>query len=135
MRLVIATMLLCLNTCATAPAVARDNGQWEDSDPAIGAWFARQHQPDNPRVSCCGEADAYEADRVQVRDGKFFAVITDERDDAKLRRPHIDVGTLIEIPPPKFKDPRADPNPTGHGIVFIGSSGQVFCYFNPDGQG
>jgi hypothetical protein len=31
--------------------------------------------------SCCGEADAYWADEIHVRDGKTFATITDDRPD------------------------------------------------------
>lgn len=130
MRAFLAALMLCLAT----PALGRDNGQWDGTDPAIGAWFARQRQPDDRRISCCGEADAYYADRIEIRDGKFFAVITDDREDAPLQRPHRDIGSVVEIPAHKFNDPRSDPNLTGHGIVFVGSSGQAFCYFNMPGE-
>ena len=49
---------------------ARDLGQWEAVDPAIRKWYQALMQPDVPNVSCCGEADAYWADGVHVRDGK-----------------------------------------------------------------
>ncbi|MGZ3312446.1 MAG: hypothetical protein ACXU8R_28415, partial [Xanthobacteraceae bacterium] len=62
-------MVVCVTTTAAlivlehfAPdASARDNGQWEGSPPHVRRWFQGLKQPDNPRVSCCGEADAYEA--------------------------------------------------------------------------
>lgn len=114
-----------------ATAHARDVGQWETSDPAVREWYQALMQPDVPSASCCGEADAYWADEVHVRDGKTFATITDDRDDAPLGRPHIDVGTVIEIPPHKLKWDRA--NPTGHGVVFMSRSRFVFCYVQPGG--
>jgi hypothetical protein len=43
------------------PATARDNGQWGDSPAALRLCFQSLMQPDNPTVSCCGEADAFEA--------------------------------------------------------------------------
>ena len=55
-------------------------------------------QPDVPNASCCGEADAYWADEVHVKDGKTYAVITDDRPDEPRGRPHVDIGTEIEIP-------------------------------------
>ena len=88
-------------------------------------------QPDNPVASCCGEADAYWADEVHVRDGKTFAVITDDRDDAPLRRPHIAPGTEIEIPSHKLKWDRG--NPTGHNLLFVTPTGYVFCFVQGSG--
>jgi len=52
-------------------------------------------------ASCCGEADAYWADEIHVRDGKTYATITDDRPDEARGRPHIDVGTEIENPEPQ----------------------------------
>jgi hypothetical protein len=112
-------------------AGARDLGQWKDSDPAIRDWYQSLMQPDAPSTSCCGEADAYWADEIHVRDGRVFATITDDRDDATLHRPHVDIGTEIEIPDHKLKWDRA--NPTGHGIVFMSRSRFVFCYVQPGG--
>lgn len=66
----------------TQPVVGRNLGQWEAADPALRAWYEGLMQPDVPRASCCGEADAYFADEVHVRDGKTFVVITDTRPDA-----------------------------------------------------
>jgi hypothetical protein len=40
-------------------------------------------------------------------------------------------GTRIDVPNQKMKRDRG--NPTGHGITFIGSSDQVYCYVAPGG--
>ncbi len=77
------------------------------------------------------EADAYWADEVHVRDGKTYAKITDDRPDEPRGRPHVEIGTEIEIPNHKLKWDRA--NPTGHGIVFLSRNGYVFCYVQPGG--
>lgn len=109
------------------PARAWDGPQ---SDPAIGAWYRSLMQPDNPHISCCGEADAYWADQVVVEGDKVFAIVTDTRDDGPLGRPHIALGTRIEIPKWKYKFDRG--NPTGHNILFVGASG-VYCFVQGSG--
>lgn len=135
MKRLAALILLCAASCGH-PAFAKDGPQWAQlNDPETSAWFERQKMPDSPRQSCCGEADAYYADSVEVRDGKFFAIVTDERDDAPLDRPHVPIGTRVEIPSHKFNDPRNDLNPTLHGIVFLNVLGEPLCYFNPPGDG
>src|SRR6267142_4979301 len=55
-------------------------------------WYQSLMQPDVPTSSCCGEADAYWADEIHVRNGKTYARITDDRPDEPRHRPHIDVG-------------------------------------------
>lgn len=112
-------------------ASARDLGQWTNQDPAIHEWYEHLMQPDNPAVSCCGEADAYWADDFHVRNGKTVATVTDDRDDVPLRRPHIDVGTQIEVPDNKLKYDQG--NPTHHGVIFMSKSGWVYCYVLPGG--
>jgi hypothetical protein len=114
-----------------AVANAHDDNHGGVSDPAIQQWYRSLMQPDNPTSSCCGEADAYWADEFHVRDGKTYATITDDRDDAPLGRPHIENGTEVEIPNHKLKWDRA--NPTGHGVVFLSRQGFVFCYVQPGG--
>ncbi len=123
-----------------ALAYARDLGQWENSDPKIKAWFQSLRQPTDPGASCCGESDAYYADSFEVNtDGDYVAIITDERDDAPLRRPHIDVGTKIVVPKERIKFDQG--NPTGHGIIFVAAirqdnkviGGIVYCYLPPGG--
>jgi hypothetical protein len=112
-------------------ARAHDLGQWENSDPTIREWYQSLMRPDAPSASCCGEADAYWADEVHVRGGKTFAVITDDRDDAPRGRPHVAVGTEIEIPDHKLKWDRS--NPTGHAIVFLSRGGFVYCFVQGSG--
>ena len=113
-------------------APARDLGQWEGVDPLIRQWFNGLRQPDNPTLSCCGEADGYWADSYEVKGDQYVAIITDTRDDTKLGpRQHIEAGTRVAVPNSKIK--WGSGNPTGHGIIFIGLGGDVFCYLPPGG--
>lgn len=122
---------LWLLLASVIPSKARDLGQWENTDPEVREWYRGLMQPDNPAASCCGEADAYWADEVHVKDGKTFATITDDRDDAPLMRPHVDIGTQIEIPDYKLKWDRG--NPSGHSIVFMSRGGNVYCFVQNSG--
>ena len=61
----------------------------------------------------------------------LFAPITDDRPDEPRGRPHVAIGTEIEIPNNKLKWDKS--NPTGHGIVFLSRGGYVFCYVQPGG--
>lgn len=124
-RIVLASLLL------SAPAVARDYGQWESQPTYVRQWFQKLMQPDNPHMSCCGEADAYWADSFEVSGDQYVAIITDERPDAPLGRPHREVGEKIVVPNHKIKWDEG--NPTGHGVIFIGGGGLVYCYIAPGG--
>ena len=90
----------------------------------IRQWFQKLMQPDNPVVSCCGEADAFEADTFEVQGDHYVAIITDGKGT-------IPNGTRIPVPNRKMKWDEG--NPSGHGIIFIGSTGQVYCYVTPGG--
>jgi hypothetical protein len=107
-----------------ASAAARDNGQWGDSATNIRQWFQSLMQPDNPVVSCCGEADAFEADTFEVEGDHYIAVITNGKGV-------IPNGTRVRVPNGKLKWDAG--NPTGHGIIFIGTNGQIYCYVAPGG--
>jgi hypothetical protein len=109
---------------AGSNALARNNGQWENSPPHIRRWFQELMQPDNPASSCCGEADAYEADLFEIDEDRYVAIITDGKGV-------IPNGTKIPVPNQKLKWDAG--NPTGHGIIFIGINGQVYCYIAPGG--
>lgn len=117
------TILLALST----PAFAHDH------DPVIDHWLSTLMQPDNPRMPCCGVSDAYWADVINVRaDGRVFATITDDRDDADLNgRHHVDIGTQVEIPPEKLKHDAG--NPTGHAIVFLNINNVALCFVQGTG--
>jgi hypothetical protein len=110
---------------------ARDQGQWAAADPSVGLWYKSLMMPDNPTISCCGAADAYYADVFETDGDRYVAIITDTRDDAPLRRHHVEVGTRILVPNTKLKVDSG--NPTGHGVIFLSSSDTVFCYVAPGG--
>jgi hypothetical protein len=122
---------LALLLAMTGTTLAHDSGQWDNGDQVIRDWYQGLMQPDVPNASCCGEADAYWADEIHVRDGRTFATITDDRPDAPRRRPHIDAGTEFEIPNNKLKWDKS--NPTGHGIIFLSRQGYVYCFVQPGG--
>ena len=130
---IIAVFAVPVLICSLAiMAFARDSGQWAQQDPMIAGWFATLKQPDNPTASCCGEADAYWADQVETdSDDHTIAVITDDRDDAPLNRPHVPIGTRIIVPPNKIKWDRG--NPTGHIVIFLSWNRDVYCYVQNGG--
>ena|SRR5436190_14480539 len=114
-----------------APSLARDNGQWGDQASHVRQWFQSLMQSDNPRYSCCGEADAYIADSFEVDGDHYVAIITDGSGDPRHGKPPIPNGTKISVPNHKMKWDEG--NPTGHGIIFIGNGKDVFCYIAPGG--
>lgn len=120
----VTALFLCL-----CPAQGKDNGQWEATDATVRAWYRELMQPDNPMVSCCGEADAYHADLFEVSGDKYVAIITDDREISG--RPTIATGTKIVVPNHKLKFDRG--NPTGHGVIFVSSTLDVYCYVVPSG--
>jgi hypothetical protein len=108
-----------------ASAAARDNGRWSDSPAQIRQWFQSLMQPDNPSMSCCGEADAFEADTFEVEGDHYVAVITDGKGVVAN-------GTRIPVPNRKMKWDAG--NPTGHGIVFLQvGTLNAYCYVAPGG--
>jgi hypothetical protein len=123
--LTIGTIVLLSIALLSAPGHARDDGQWSSQPGYIRQWFQSLMQPDNPYISCCGEADAFESDTfTQNADGQYVAIVTDGKGV-------IPNGTRVVIPDAKIKWDKG--NPTGHGIVFIGNQGQVYCYVTPGG--
>lgn len=94
-------------------ALARDGGQWSDQPAAVRKWFQGLMQPDNPAQSCCGEADAYEADLYEQEGDHYVAIITDG---------HGDIANGTRIPVPNFKMKWDQGNPTGHGVIFLSTS-------------
>lgn len=123
--------LVFLVTALVGHAQARDLGQWEGGDPVVKEWYQSLMMPDNPTVSCCGEADAYWCDGLHVRDGKTFCTITDDRPNEPMRRTPVPMGTEIEIPDRKLTWKYG--NPTGHAIVFLSSGGAVYCFVQNGG--
>jgi hypothetical protein len=118
-------LILVLVMAAGVVAVkARDAGQWADVPENVRQWFESLKQPDHPRLSCCGEADAFEADSFEAEGDHYVAIITNGK--GVIRD-----GTRIPVPNQKMKWDAG--NPTGHGIIFIGTQRQVYCYVTPSG--
>jgi hypothetical protein len=90
---------------------------------------------DDPKVSCCGEADAYWCDDIRVRDGNTYCRITDDRPDESLGRRHVEVGREFYVPDRAIK--WDDGNPTGHVVVFLARIGfgmaVVVCFVQNTG--
>jgi hypothetical protein len=80
LRIVILLMLVSL------PALARDSGQWGNQPAYLREWFQKLMQPDNPRMSCCGEADAFEADSFEVIGDEYVAIITNGKVSSRKGR-------------------------------------------------
>jgi hypothetical protein len=105
--------------------LVRDSGQWADTPAGVRQWFQSLMQPDNPSVSCCGEADAFEADTFEVEGDHYVAVITDGKG-------MVANGTRVPVPNSKMKWDAG--NPTGHGILFLQvGTLNVYCYVAPGG--
>jgi len=120
----IAVSIVALHELMVLKANARDSEQWNDRPAFVRQWFQSLMQPDHPHISCCGEADAYEADTFEIDGDHYVAVITDGKGV-------LPPGMRIDIPNQKMKWDEG--NPTGHGIVFIGTKGEVYCYVTPGG--
>ena len=132
MPLYLAVMSLIIAALLFTKAHARDLGQWGDQAPNVRQWFQRLMQPDDKYKSCCGEADAYEADSFEVEGDHYIAIITNGAGDPAYGKPEIPNGTRITVPNHKMK--WDDGNPTGHGILFLQvGTKQVYCYITPGG--
>lgn len=117
-------MLRFLLLLLFATAAYAGPGNYDNVDPVIRHWFQTLMQPDHPRMSCCGEADAYEADLYETEGDHYVAIIT----DGKGKIPN---GTRIPVPNEKMKFDQG--NPTGHGYIFISYDGRIYCYAPPAG--
>lgn len=124
--IIIIAVLFVAVMFAVVAAFAHDHDH-----PELDQWYAGLMQPDNPTVPCCGKSDAYWCDTINVKDGRTFCTITDDRDDRPLGRPHVPLGTQVEIPNHKLKWDRG--NPTGHAIVFLSTAGFVWCFVQGTG--
>jgi hypothetical protein len=107
----------------------RYDPEWESFPPHVRQWFQNLKQPDNPRVSCCGEADSYEADLYEQDGNSYVAIITGQ--GPAVNKPYIPEGTRLKVPNNKIKWDQG--NPTGHGIIFVGTNYTIFCYVPPTG--
>lgn len=121
MRKALMILLLC---SISVPAQARDPEQWHNSPANVRQWFQNLMQPDNAYVSCCGEADAFEADVFESEGDHYVAIITDGKGE-------VPDGMRIQVPNSKLKWDSG--NPTGHGIIFLSTHNPpaVLCYVTP----
>jgi hypothetical protein len=117
-----------MTTLPPSVHLIRYDKEWENNPPHIRKWFQSLTQPDFPQASCCGEADAYEADLFEQDGNNWVAIITGQGPGV-ANKPHIPEGTRISVPNSKMKWDGG--NPTGHGIIFIGNRGEVYCYVTP----
>lgn len=118
-------IILLVALLLATPTAAREGGDWSNVDPEVRAWIQSLKMPDAPTTSCCGEADAYEADLGEVgADGQNYAIITNTRGNS------LPVGAKLLIPAHKIQNKQG--NPSGHVIVFARSDGNVFCFI-PNG--
>jgi hypothetical protein len=107
----------------------RYDPEWENSPPHVRQWFQDLRQPDHPRLSCCGEADSYEADLYEQDGDNYIAIITGQ--GPAVDKPVIPAGTRLKVPNSKIKWDKG--NPTGHGIIFVGGDYAIICYVPPAG--
>jgi hypothetical protein len=93
-------LLLLLVLCA--PALARDNGQFNQAAPELRQWFRDQKSPKTGMI-CCNEADGAEA-QEDIRDGHYWT-------------------TWPAVAPTWYPVPDdvviKDPNKVGHPVVWI----------------
>ena len=138
--------LLSLGLCAVAAGSVHARDGWQGRAPLVcdpsvisdGArlsqcqqWISTVRQPDT-RISCCGDGDAYIADDFETKDGKFYAIITGEYSGNPGINYQVGKGTKILIPPNKLNRAAEDGgNPSGHGVVFLGASGDGLGSFGP----
>ena len=109
---------------------AKNDGQWELTDPVVRKWFRTLKRPGTD-YSCCDLSDGYYADKTFVKDNKVYAIITDDRPDEPLHRPHVPVGTVIEVPDDILKWDRE--NPTGHNVIFLTVNQEPLCFVQTGG--
>lgn len=150
MRMMFVAALSCalVATIAT-PTHARPAQQWAQASPERQQFFKNAMRPDgsSPPVSCCGDADAYETDMWEVGPNhELIAVLTCndpenckhatttwDEEGYEIPIPVFPAGKRVIIPPSKVLAPHQPDNNTGHGWVFLNTSGDVLCYAPPAG--
>jgi hypothetical protein len=100
------------------PVAARDTGQRENQ-PIYAPMVSEAHAARQPAYVVPRSSDSFE-----IRGDQYVAIITNGKGI-------IPEGTRISVPKNKVKWDNG--NPTGHGIIFIGNAGQIYCYVTPGG--
>ena len=122
----LAAIGLLARSCVPSPGGAGEiwrKAQHYECDRAC-EWVRTLMQPDNPMVSCCGEADRFETDDYEVVNGELYAIIT--TGEGQMFN-----GLHVKVPPGKLKWDAG--NPTGHGQIFMNGPNNVYCYVPPGG--
>jgi hypothetical protein len=115
-------LILALALLFPSPAYPFDHGFPKDT--ARSEFFQQLKRPDYYPHSCCGEADAYEADVYNRNpDGSYDVEITEgsakEYPDGATR-PELKVGKQIHVPANRINPPvETQFNPTAHAWVFV----------------
>jgi len=104
------------------PAVAFDHGFPKDTERS--KFFSQLKRQDFYPNSCCGEADAYEADIYQRNpDGSYDVEITEGKEiefPDHTTRPALPNGSQVHVPANKVNPPiETQFNPTGHAWLFV----------------
>lgn len=138
--LLLAALFLLTSCELTKPVLAFDHGFPKDTERS--KFFQLLKRPDKYPDSCCGEADAYEADTyTRNKDGSYDVVITEGSEiqyEDGTYRPEIPNGSKIHVPENKINPPvETSHNPTGHAWLFVSvvhpigggaEPGLVYCY-------
>jgi hypothetical protein len=119
------------------PARAFDHGFPKDTERS--RFFEQLKRPDYYPHSCCGEADAYEADIYQRNaDGSYDVEITDGSEktypDGTFRI-GLKNGTKVRVPSDQI-NPTTETqfNPTGHAWLFVSARRGYGSDANPDAE-
>src|ERR1700694_5719097 len=89
--IVIALFVAAVLLLWASHVMARDDGQWANQPQEIRQWFQSVMQPNNSKVSCCGEGDAFEVLLDGNEDEFIRAIIVNGRGV-------IPDGTLVMVP-------------------------------------
>ena len=112
--------LFAIVLCA-APVHAEKLGGWADAPDDVKQWLQDQKQPGSG-VSCCGLAEAVNVELVGETPTGFRLRVTNGRG-------HLENGTLLFAATDRVV--RANFDPDGNAVAWVGPSGQVYCLSFP----
>jgi hypothetical protein len=110
LRIAVATFAVC------TPAVAHDNGQFDNVSPTVRAWFRDVRSPSG--VPCCDIADGHRTD-FQMRKNQYWVPIN---------------GTWMPVPPEAVVNNAG--NPVGDAVVWYSIYGgrvMIRCFVPGNG--
>ena len=92
-----------------------------EDDIPFAEWMLSLKQPDNPVASCCGPVDQYYALSYEGAANGFTVRFINKQNQ------------IQQISVPEEKVIYGINNPTGKGVLFISSYGQIFCFIPSNG--